>query len=112
MINYDGRKFISKQNTENGEVSSDTVFQYHQKGDLVWGEYTGGSVRQGNLIARADKNGHLEMRYQHINENNEFMTGICLSKPEVLPNGKLRIYEVWRWTCKDYSKGSSIIEEI
>lgn len=112
MINYDGKRFASKQNTENGEVSSDTVFLYHQKGNIVWAEYSGGSIKYGSLIAIADEDSCLEMRYQHINEENEFMTGICYSKPEILPNGKLRIYEEWQWTCKDYSKGNSIIEEI
>ena len=31
-INYDGRKFIPKMNSENGEVSDQTVFSYHQNG--------------------------------------------------------------------------------
>ena len=112
MLNYDGRKFISKQNSENGEVSSDTVFHYHQQGNLVWPEYSGGSVRYGSLVALVDNDGCLEFRYQHINGNNEFMTGICFSKPEILPNGKLKVYEEWQWTCKDHSRGTSIIEEI
>ena len=91
MINYDGRKFVSKQKkTENGEVSQDTLFSYHQKGDIVWAEYSGGSVRHGNLIALTGNNGCLEMRYHHLNEDNEFMTGICFSTPDVLLNGKLR----------------------
>jgi hypothetical protein len=52
------------------------------------------------------------MRYHHINESNEIMTGICKSRPEVLLDGRIRIHEEWEWTCKDRSKGYSIIEEI
>ena len=31
-INYGGRRFISEMNSENGEVSEETVFLYHQNG--------------------------------------------------------------------------------
>ena len=36
--NYDGRKFIPRMNSENGEVSDQTVFSYHQNGSLLWAE--------------------------------------------------------------------------
>jgi hypothetical protein len=39
------------------------------------------------------------------------MTGICISKPEILENGKIRLHEFWEWTSGDKSKGTSIIEE-
>jgi hypothetical protein len=43
-INYDNRFFASIQNSETGEVSSETIFHYHQKNDLVWAEYQGGEI--------------------------------------------------------------------
>jgi hypothetical protein len=52
------------------------------------------------------------MRYHQINFNNEIMTGKCFSKPEILSNGKIRLYETWQWTSGDFSSGTSIIEEI
>ncbi len=112
MINYDGRRFTTSQNTANGEVSSATIFEYHQDGELVWAEYRGGSIKRGSLIAKVDGHGCLEMRYQHLNQENELMTGICFSKPEVLADGRLILHEEWQWTCKDNSKGSSILVEI
>lgn len=51
------------------------------------------------------------MRYQKINVNGELMTGICISKPEILENGKIRLNKSWEWTSGDKSKGKSIIEE-
>jgi len=41
------------------------------------------------------------MRYQHINVDGVFMTGECLSVPVVLPDGRLRLEEEWRWTTGD-----------
>jgi hypothetical protein len=52
------------------------------------------------------------MRYHQINHNNELMTGLCKSKPEMLENGKIRLHETWEWTSGDKSKGQSIIEEL
>ena len=70
-INYDNRVFKSVSNSETGEVSQDTTFYYHQKDDLVWAEYSGGAVVFGTLIAKILENSVLEMRYQHLNRNND-----------------------------------------
>ena len=110
-ISYDGRKFRSVQNSPTGEVGSDTVFNYHHKGNVVWAEYSGGEIVFGTLIAKADENGALDMRYQHLNQSDELMTGTCRSTPELLPNGRLRLHEKWQWTSGDLSSGESIIEE-
>lgn len=111
-INYDNRIFKSLSNSETGEVSSETIFKYHQKNHLVWAEYEGGGIIFGTLIAKIVENDCLEMRYQHLNSNNELMTGKCFSTPEILPDGKIRLYEKWQWTCNDFATGESVIEEI
>lgn len=112
MINYNQKIFRSASNTDNGEVGSDTVFYYRQEGNIVAATYHGGSIVQGHLIAKVDEHGNLDMRYHHINQQGELMTGVCQSTPKLLPNGKVRLYERWKWTCGDYSSGESIIEEI
>jgi hypothetical protein len=111
-INYDNRFFASIQNSETGEVSSETVFHYHQKNDLVWAEYQGGGIVFGSLIAKVDSAENLEMRYQHLNAKGELMTGKCFSTPEILADGRIRLHEKWQWTCGDFSRGESIVEEI
>lgn len=111
-INYDNRVFKSVSNSESGEVSSETTFHYHQKGNVVWAEYQGGEIIFGNLIARVYEDDSLEMCYQHLNMKGEFMTGKCLSKPEILENGKIRLHEKWQWTSGDRSAGESVVEEI
>jgi len=111
-INYDGKTFASVQNSETGEVGADTIFHYHQQDDLVWAEYAGGAVRFGSLIAKVADGDCLEMRYQHLNEQGELMTGKCFSTPEILADGRIRLFEKWQWTSGDCSEGASIIEEI
>ena len=111
-FSYDKRIFKSVQNSETGEVSAETRFYYHQKGNVVWAEYSGGEIIFGNLIAKVFEDDSLEMSYQHLNKQGELMTGKCLSKPEFSANGKIRLLEKWQWTCGDFSQGESIVEEV
>ncbi|MET0753304.1 MAG: n-acetylglutamate synthase [Pyrinomonadaceae bacterium] len=111
-INYDNRIFKSVQNSETGEVSGETTFHYHQKENLVWAEYSGGEIVFGTLLAKVLENNSLEMRYQHLNKKGALMTGKCVSTPEIMENGRIRLFENWQWTSGDFSKGSSVVEEI
>ncbi|APG24357.1 n-acetylglutamate synthase [Syntrophotalea acetylenica] len=111
-INYNDRLFRSVENSDTGEVDQSTIFHYHQKEDVVWASYEGGSIRFGTLIAKVQPDGCLDMRYSHINQHGQIMTGNCWSQPEVLADGRLRLVENWQWTCGDYTKGHSTIEEV
>jgi len=111
-IDYDGRRFRSVENSDTGEVGPETVFGYRQDGDVVSATYEGGDVRFGTLIATADGEGNLDARYGHVNASGEIMTGECRSMPEVLPDGRIRLHEEWRWTSGDRSSGRSVVEEI
>ncbi|MBI2682391.1 MAG: n-acetylglutamate synthase [Acidobacteriales bacterium] len=109
---FEGRVFRTVSNADKGEVSGDTVFHYHQKGDVVWATYQGGEIVFGTLVARMLADGRLDMRYHHINHSGGVMTGECISTPELLPDGRYRMHEEWRWTCGDRSQGRSVIEEV
>jgi hypothetical protein len=112
MINYNGKKFRPVSNTENGDTSSETIFEYQQTGNILTSKYRGGDIVEGHLMALVDENGNIDMRYHHINTAGEIMTGICRSTPEILVNGKIRLHEKWRWTSGDFSEGESVLEEI
>lgn len=111
MINYHNKIFRPISNTENGETSGETIFNYKQVGNILTCEYFGGNIKLGHLIGLVDDEGNIDMRYQQINTKGELMTGICKSKPEILPSGKIRLHENWQWTSGDKSKGNSILEE-
>lgn len=112
MVNYNNRIFHSISNTANGEVNTATQFFYRQEGNIVTAVYKGAGIVSGHLIAVANVAGELNMHYHHVNAKGEIMTGICFSTPELLPNGKLRLYEKWQWTSGDKSSGESVIEEL
>lgn len=111
-IDYDGRRFRAIENSVSGEVGGETMFEYHQRGSVVWATYHGGAVAFGTLVATADEDGRLDMRYSHVNDLGVLMTGVCATTPEVLPDGRLRLHERWRWTSGDGASGTSTLEEI
>jgi hypothetical protein len=112
MIDYNNKKFRVISNSENGETSSETVFKYKQKANILTSKYSDNNIVKGHLIGIVDENGCIDMRYHQINKNGILMTGICHSTPEILKNGKIRLHEKWQWTSGDLSQGTSTIEEI
>ena len=111
-INYHNRFFRFVSNSASGEVSSETIFHYRQKDNVVWATYEGGGVKFGTVVAQVLASDELEMRYSHVNQAEELMTGECRSTPEILPDGRIRLHEKWQWTSGDLSSGESIIEEV
>lgn len=111
-INYDGRIFVPKINSENGEVSEQTVFTYHQAGKLLWAEYSGGDILKGFLVGSVLDNGELDFVYRHMNRDMQIKTGKCHSVPTVQESGKIELSEQWEWTSGDYSKGESLLAEV
>ena len=90
-IDYDGRRFAPVATAENGDVDDRTRFDYSQRGSVVWATYRGGGVQMGTLVATVDARGGLDMRYSHVDAHGHLRTGTCLSLPEVLPDGRLRL---------------------
>jgi len=111
-MNYNNKRFRPVSTSSNGEVSESMVFHYRQSGNVLTCEYSGENIFAGHLIGIVDPDGNIDMRYHQVNAQGQLMTGVCHSRPEVLPNGKIRLHESWRWTSGDGSMGQSILEEI
>lgn len=108
-INYHNRKFAGISNTPNGQVSGDTVFHYAQHGLVLTATYGGGSILQGHMIGKVLDDSSLDFVYQHIDIEGNIKSGHCHSIPEILADGRIRLYEVWEWTTG--GKGESVVEE-
>lgn len=110
-ICYDGRFFVPKINTDNGEVGGRTLFEYHQKGTVLWADYSGGDVLKGHLIGCVATNGELDFYYHHINTQKQLKVGKCHSVPKILDGGKLELAEKWQWLNGDKSEEESVVVE-
>lgn len=111
-INYQDRIFRSVDESPSGDVSGDTRFHYRQQGQVVWATYEGGGVRFGTLTALVLADDRLDMRYAQVSTAGEVKTGRCLSTPEVLPDGRVRLHEQWQWTEGGRGAGQSVVEEV
>jgi hypothetical protein len=112
MFNYHNKQFRAVSNTPNGETSAQTIFHYRQEGNIIAADYAGGNIIKGHLIGVVNEDGVIDMRYHQVNIKGELMTGVCISTPELLPDGKIRLHEQWKWTSGDGSEGSSVVEEV
>src|SRR6185312_9448509 len=95
-----------------GTAGNETIFSSRQTGHHITATYRGGDIVDGSLAATADDEGNLNIRYQHIDSSGQFLTGHGFSRPRVSDNGKIRLYVEWQWTCGDYRKGVSVLEEM
>ena len=93
-----------------GEVSGSTTFHFHEQDSVVSANYAGGAVRLGYLVGTRDGT-QLRFRYVHLSADGELSSGISDDRIEVLADGRVRLYEKWRWESKDGS-GESILEEV
>lgn len=110
-MNYDGKIFKPISSSANSETSEETHFTYRQVDNILTSEYVGGGIKYGHLLGIVYQDGTIHLRYHQVNLANQLMTGECISSPEVMPSGKIRLHEKWRWTSGDCSEGESVLEE-
>lgn len=111
-IDFHKRRFSGVTNSPNGQVSGDTIFQYEQYGQQINGTYQGGSILRGHLLGILREDGRLEFVYHHEDTTGNLRSGHCISIPEILPDGRIRLYERWKWDYGGEGEGESVVEEI
>ena len=111
-INYHGRKFTGVTNSPNGQVNGDTVFHYSQYEFILSATYRGGSILEGYILGHVHEDNHLDFVYHHIDIDGQIKSGHCVSAPEILNNGRIRLNEKWEWTYGGKGTGDSVVEEI
>jgi hypothetical protein len=111
-IDYHERHFRTVTNSEGGDVDDRTHFHYRQQADVVWATYRGGSIALGTMVGVARSDGSLDMRYQHVTTAGDICTGRCLSQPEPLDDGRVRLRETWHWTDGRTGSCTSIVEQV
>jgi hypothetical protein len=105
MIDYNGRRFRA---VGHGDAA---VATYHQSGDLLWAEFSGGDARRGALTGRCAPDGTLEFAYSMVLTSGEVIAGHCVSTPELLDDGRIRLYERWQRYGPNAASGVSELEE-
>jgi hypothetical protein len=109
MINYDGRTF---RKLTTGPVADAPTTLYRQEDDLVWAELTGGGVRRGALAGTCGEDGTIEFAYTMVTASGAVISGHSTNTPEFLPDGRIRLNEVWERYGAHAEQGTSAIVEV
>jgi hypothetical protein len=111
MLNYDGRRFRSAAAETTAADGSGVTGHYHQDGDVLWGEFSGGLVARGSLAGTCRADGVIHFAYCQVLTDSRVMAGLCTSIPTVLADGRIRLEEHWERFAPHAGQGISILEE-
>ena len=95
-FNFNNKTFSLLENSENGKVNSETLFRYSQEGNLVTADYSGGTIKQGKIIAHLNNN-QLNMLYQCITTENELKAGKAIAEISLTKYNKIKLKLNWEW---------------
>lgn len=109
-ISLDSRTLVGVANSKDGEVSSDTRFEFEQEGARIYAHYSGGDVVDGHLVGTFDGS-EWDVRYSQINSNQETANGHSVGTVELLEDGRVRVEDEWEWESQKGS-GESTLEEV
>lgn len=110
-FNFHNKKFRLVENSENGKVNADTIFEYKQEGNLVTADYHGGTIRYGKIIATLQGD-RLNMLYQCLTTDNELKAGKAVAMVSMNHNGKMKLRLEWEWLGDGENRGVSEYVEV
>ena len=98
-------------NSSEGKVNTDTLFQYSQKDQLIEATYMGGPIIKGYIIATLEAD-TLSMLYQCLTIDNELKAGQALAKVILNKDEKLELHLDWKWIGSHKGTGTSIYVQV
>jgi hypothetical protein len=110
-FDFNNKKFALIQNSSNGQVNTDTIFEYKQDDNLVTADYYGGSIKYGKIIAKLTGE-QLEMLYQCLTTDNQMKAGKAIGQISLTENNKIKLSLEWEWLTNSSEKGKSEYIEI
>lgn len=95
-LDLDGLRFAMVSSTASEvDLSSPTVFDYHERDGLIWGEYEGDTVRIGRFVGAREER-RISIRFTHVvAATGEIVSGAADSRIEQYDDG-LRLVEDFR----------------
>jgi hypothetical protein len=109
-FDLDGKTFRIVANDGPGaEVNEETVFHFHQDGEIAHADYAGGGVRFGTLLGVVSGATRVH-RYVQVNRRGEFRSGRSSVTIEQAVDNKLRLIDARTWE-DGRGSGRCIFEE-
>jgi hypothetical protein len=110
QLRLGGRRMCAISTGAEGVVSSDTILNFEQIGNVVSARYRGGTIVDGYLIGLQDTS-NVRFRYVQVDVDGHLDSGVSTGTIERLNDGRLRLIEHFQWITRP-GAGTNIFEEI
>ncbi len=92
-------------------VSTETLFEFEQTGDVFSARYRGGTIADGYLVGKLRSDGGLEFRYVQVERSGRIDAGASTGELSRLLDGRLQLVENFQWSTRPES-GRNVFEEV
>jgi len=113
-MNYtlDQKQFKLLHNSNNGEVSEDTIFNFSQKDHLITASYSGGSIIYGNIVATPLSANQLKLFYHCMTKEGVVKAGKAIAEITKTKENLLHLQLNWQWLEGNQKEGTSSYLEV
>ncbi len=105
-FNFSNKTFSLVENSENGSVTSKTIFKFQQETNLVTADYHGGGIKYGKIVSRLE-NDTLHMLYQCLTDEGELKAGKAIAEVSLNEKNKIKLKLAWEWLGDIHQEGIS-----
>jgi hypothetical protein len=91
------------------EVNAETVFNFYQNEELIYAEYKGGKVKNGEIFGVIE-NDEIQFYYTQENLLGQTNQGSSKDKIIILENDRIQLIDKWEWKSMN-GQGECILEE-
>jgi hypothetical protein len=106
-MNLTGCTFRAVSNSKNGSLNEQTEMRFTGDGEVVTGNYSGGSILAGHVLGKRLGELELELLYQGATVSGEIQAGRALAKFALDSNKVMSMHLDWQWLTGDRSTGHS-----
>ncbi len=106
-MNLAGTTFRAVANSTHGTINAETEMRFTSDDGIVIGNYSGGTVTVGHVLAKRLNDGEMEMLYHSANVSGEVQAGKAHARFALDKNDQMHMYLDWQWLTGDQSKGQS-----
>jgi hypothetical protein len=110
-INLDGKKFKLLVNSEHGQVTDKTIFEYRQTNNKFTAHYFDEEIIHGSIVGIIHEPKDIYLVYHCILKNGQIRAGEA-SAEAIIENGKMKLKMNWKWLTGGNESGFSEYIEI
>lgn len=106
-MNLSGLAFKAVANSKNGSLNTETIMRFTSDEPVIVGNYSGGTIIAGHVLAKRLTESELEMLYQGATTAGQVQAGKAHAQFRPNADGRMSMYLEWQWLTGDSSSGQS-----